>query len=134
MNNAKSKNTLIQYESYFRRFQQWCISKQFKSFPARPSVVAIFLSGLIQQGVSEAVLCSYFYSIKWYHVLHCLLNYPCDDSVIHNLMKGRKRILSNPLKKKEPMFCDVLEKIIHAFGDRDNNCDLRSVRTIAMLL
>lgn len=85
-------------------------------------MIAIFWSGLIQQGVSEAVLCSFFYSIKWYHDLHCALYNPCDDSVIQKLMEGGKRILSKPLK------------VIDLFGDREKNRDLCSVRTIAMLL
>lgn len=61
MKNTKNNNTVKQLqESYFRRFQQRCISKQIEGFPARPSVVAILLSGLIQQGVSEVVLYSFF--------------------------------------------------------------------------
>lgn len=134
MKSAKSKNTVKQYETYFKKFTQWCISKDVESFPAKSSVIAIFLSGLIQQGVSEAVLCSFFYSIKWNHDLHCAFSNPCDDSVIHSLMEGGKRILSKPIKKKEPISPDVLEKIINVYGEREQNCDLRSVRTVAMLL
>lgn len=134
MKNAKSINTVKQYEAYFKRFNQWCNSKGVTSFPARSSVIAIFLSGLIQQGVSEAVLCSFFYSIKWYHDLHCALYNPCDDSVILKLMEGGKRILSKPLKKKEPISSDILEKVIDLFGDREKNRDLCSVRTITMLI
>lgn len=37
-------------------------------------------------------------------------------------------------KKKDPITYEVSEKIIDLFGDRENNCDLRSVRTVAMLL
>lgn len=103
------------------------------SFPARSSVIAIFLSGLIQQGVSEAVLCSFFYSIKWYHDLHCALYNPCYDSVIQKLMEGVKRILSKPLKK-QPISSDILEKVIDLFGDRVKNRNFRSVRTMAILL
>lgn len=96
-------------------------------------MIAIFLSGLIQQGVSEAVLCSFFYSIKWYHDLHCALYNPCYDSIIQKLMEGVKRILSKPLKK-EPISSDILEKVIDLFGDREKNRDFRSLRTMAMLL
>ena len=60
MKNAKSKNFVKQYEAYFKRFQQWCNSKKVPSSPAKSIVVAIFLSGLIQQGVSKAVLCAFF--------------------------------------------------------------------------
>lgn len=49
-------------------------------------------------------------------------------------MEGGKRILSKPLKKKEPISSDILEKVIYLFGHREKNRDLRSVRTIAMLL
>lgn len=85
----------------------WCNSKGVTRFPARSSVIAIFLSGLIQQDVSEAVLCSFLYSIRWYHDLHCVLYNPCDNSVIRKLMEGGKRILSKPLKKKNPISSDI---------------------------
>lgn len=49
-------------------------------------------------------------------------------------MEGGKRILFKPIKKKDPITYEVLEKIIDLFGDKENNCDLRSVRTVAMFL
>lgn len=134
MKNAKSKNTVKQYEACFKRFQQWCLAKEVVCFPAKPSVVAIFLSDLIQQGVSEAVLRSSFYSIKWYHDLHCARSNPCDDRVIHTLLEGGKRILAKPVKKKEPISSEMLESIVDTLGVRENNSDLRSVRTVALLL
>ena len=49
MKNAKSKNTVKQYEACFKRFQQWCLAKEVVCFPAKPSVVAVFLVTLFNK-------------------------------------------------------------------------------------
>lgn len=48
-------------------------------------------------------------------------------------MKGGKRTLSKPLKKKEPISSDIFEKVIDLFGGEEKIRDLRSVGKIAML-
>ena len=130
---GKSDNTNKVYDAYFQKFRSWCLQHNTSYLPASVSAVAVFLSSLVQQSVSESVLFAYFYSIKWYHDLNICEN-PCDSKILHMLMEGGKRILSKSIKKKEPITPEILEKIINKYGQDQSEHNLSSVRICTFVL
>ncbi|XP_062610611.1 integrase/recombinase xerD homolog, partial [Saccostrea cucullata] len=128
---GKSDSSNKMYDTYFKKFRTWCSDHGVSHLPAAVSTVAVFLSSLVQQSVSESVLSAYFYSIKWFHDFNVCIN-PCDTKILHMVMEGGKRILSKPIQKKEPITPEILEQIINKYGDDSRKNDLLSVRVCAM--
>ncbi|KAJ8309298.1 hypothetical protein KUTeg_014172 [Tegillarca granosa] len=128
---ARSESTNKKYDSYFLKFEKWCILNSFMSLPASVPAVSLFICGLIQQGVSYAVLESYFYSINWFHKISLNSN-PCEDNLLKLVMEGGKRILGKPIMKKEPVTVDILNKLVDHFGKDENN--LINLRTCVLCL
>lgn len=129
--SARSESTNKKYDTYFLKFEKWCILNSFVSLPASVPAVSLFLCGLIQQGVSNAVLESYFYSINWFHKISLNSN-PCEDNLLKLVMEGGKRILGKPIMKKEPITVDILNKLVDHFGKDENN--LINLRTCVLCL
>lgn len=96
--------------------------------------MAVFLSSLVQEPVSESVLLAYFYSIKWYHDLNVCVNNPCGSKLLHMVMEGGKRIRCKPIQKKELITPEILEQIITKYGNDNCKRDLLCVRVCAMFL
>ncbi|KAK3090957.1 hypothetical protein FSP39_011926, partial [Pinctada imbricata] len=130
---GKSDNSNRVYDAYFKKFQHWCSSLSVSSMPASVSTVAVYLSSLVQKSVSESVLSTNFYSIKWHHDISLCAN-PCDSKILHLLMEGGKRILSKPINKKEPITPEILKKIVEKYGQDANKNNLSHVRICSMFL
>lgn len=108
-------STNRKYEVYFKKFKEWCVRNTVNYSPASVASVAIYISGLVQQSVSESVLLAHFYSIKWFHDFNLLEN-PCVHKMIILMMEGSKRILSRPASKTEPITAEYLKHIVQKFG------------------
>jgi integrase len=91
---------------------------------ATSATVPIYIGGLIQQGISVAILDSSFYAIKWYHDFY-FENNPCSNKLLSLILEGGKRLLSKPVCKKDPITPDILQRIIAVFGDRNDVSKLR---------
>ncbi|CAG2256304.1 unnamed protein product [Mytilus edulis] len=62
--SSKAISTNKKYDVYFKKFKEWCITYKVIPLPASVSSVAVYISGLVQQSVSESVLLAHFYNIK----------------------------------------------------------------------
>ncbi|CAG2228960.1 unnamed protein product [Mytilus edulis] len=129
--SSKAISTNKKYDVYFKKFKEWCMTYKVIPLPASVSSVAVYISGLVQQSVSESVLLAHFYSSKWYHDFSLVYN-PCEDKLIQMMIEGAKRILSKPVLKKEPITADHLQKIVDKIGS--DRAHLPNVRICAMML
>ncbi|CAG2214886.1 unnamed protein product [Mytilus edulis] len=127
---SKSENTLKKYKGYFKRFKYWCLKYNLPFLPTTVCTVAIYLNYLIQSGVSTAVLNAAYYSIKWEHDLN-LYDSILNDKLLDMVLEGGIRLLSKPLKRKEPITPTILKSIIAKFDKNDN---LPGLRIFAMML
>jgi hypothetical protein len=57
---------------------------------------------------------SNFYAVKWYHDMH-LFNDRCSNKLVNIVLEGGKRILSKPIKKKEPITADIIHKLFNFY-------------------
>ncbi|XP_052090178.1 uncharacterized protein LOC127726763 [Mytilus californianus] len=129
--SSKAISTNKKYDVYFKKFKEWCVTYKVIPLPASVSSVAVYISGLVQQSVSESVLLAHFYSIKWYHDFNLVYN-PCEDKLIQMMIEGAKKILGKPILKKESITADHLQKIVDKIGiDRSH---LPNVRICTMML
>ena len=98
--------------TYFSKFKSWCKQFNLEFLPAKASTATTYLTRLIQSGCSVSVLNSNFYAVMWYHDMH-LFNDPCSNKLVNNVLEGGKRMLSKPIKKKEPITADIIHKLFH---------------------
>lgn len=131
--SGKSEKTNKLYDAYFQKFKKWCAGNGVSYLPASVSTVAVFLSSLVQQAVSDSVLSAYFYSIKWNHDANICTN-PCETKILQLIMEGGKRILCKPVQKKEPITPEILEKLVNKYGNDNVKNDLSCVRICTMFL
>lgn len=111
---SKSDATNKKYDSCFSKFKSWCRQFNLEYLPAKASTVTIYLTSLIQSGCSVSVLNSNFYAVKWYHDMH-LFNDRCSNKLVNIVLEGGKRILSKPIKKKEPITADIIHKLFNFY-------------------
>ena len=70
-------------------------------FPASSVHVSLFFLSLIQGSASCSTIEEVHYGVKWVHDLAGLPG-PCNSSLVLPLKESAKRLLSIPVKKKEP--------------------------------
>ena len=125
-----SLTQLTRTMTYFSKFKSWCRQFNLEYLPAKASTVTIYLTSLIQSGCSVSVLNSNFYAVKWYHDMH-LFNDRCSNKLVNIVLEGGKRILSKPIKKKEPITADIIHKLFNFYK---NNLALYNSRSLCMFL
>ena len=61
---SRSENTVKKYYYSFKKWQEFCSNKRFKSLPAEHIYVAIYLTELLDLNCSVHTISSAIYSIK----------------------------------------------------------------------
>ena len=101
---SKADSTARKYEKGFNTWRKW--ASQFKEiviFPASSVHVSLFFLSLIHESASCSTIDEVHYGLKWVHDLAGLPD-PCNSLLALPLIESAKRLLSIPVKKKEP--CD----------------------------
>ena len=87
--------------------------------------VSLFFLSLIQESVSCSIIDEVHYGLKWFHDLAGQLD-PCNSPVVIQLLESAKRILSVPVKKKEPVTPEVIQRLVAYYGSASASlADLR---------
>ena len=105
---SKADSTARKYEKGFNKWRIW--ASQFKEiviFPASSVHVSLFFLSLIQESASCSTIDEVHYGLKWVHDLAGLPD-PCNSSLVLPLIESAKRLLSIPVKKKEPVTPEAL--------------------------
>lgn len=127
---AKSDSTNVKYLSYFKKWEQFILSKGGSALPASPIHIALYLTDLMDKRVSSSVISSTVYSIKWAHSLRNLPD-PTENLFVKNLLEASKRVLSKPVCKKEPISKDALITLCSKYADTS---DVLVIRDLCMML
>ena len=69
--------------------------------------VSLFFLSLIQDSVSSSIIDEVHYGLKWVHDLAGQPD-PCSSPVVVQLLESAKRLLSVPVKKKEPVTPEII--------------------------
>ena len=89
--------------------------KEIVIFPASSVYVSLFFVSLIQESVSCSIIDEVHYGLKWFHDLAGQPD-PCNSPVVIQLLESAKRILSVPVKKKEPVTPEVIQRLVAYYG------------------
>ncbi|MEW8546456.1 MAG: tyrosine-type recombinase/integrase [Candidatus Thiodiazotropha sp.] len=128
--SSKAENTNRKYYQHFKRFKSFCATRGYCVKPASSIHVSIYLTHLLDSGVSYNVLSASLYSIKWVHSISGLTD-PTTNSLVRSLMEAGKRLRSAPVKKKDTINSDMLKQLCDMYRDSD---DILHVRDITMIV
>ena len=113
---SKAENTTKKCERGFNAWRKW--ASQFEEiviFPASSVYVSLFFLSLIQESVSCSIVDEAHYGLKWFHNLAGQPD-PCNSPLVIQLLESAKRLLSVPVKKKEPVTPEVIQRLVAHYG------------------
>ena len=109
---SKAANTNKKYEKGFNAWRKW--GSQYKEiviFPASSVYVSLFFLSLIQDSASCSIIDEVHYGLTWVHDLAGQPD-PCSSPVVVQLLESAaKRLLSVPVKKKEPVTPEIIQSL-----------------------
>ena len=132
LKSSKAINTIRAYKSDYRDFGLFCAQNGFKSLPADPKIVSLYLTHLSTKEVKISTLKRRLVSIG---VIHKLKGHYLDTkhpSIIENIM-GIKRRKGSIQKSKKPLLINNLKQIIDVI-DTHNNEEIKKFRDRSLIL
>ena len=131
--HSKAKNTQVKYYRGFDRWRSWASKfTEVNVLPACSIYIALFVFKLIQDNVSCHIIDEVYYGIKWVHEISGYEN-PCNSPIVINILEAAKRLLSVPVKKKEPVTPEIMLSLFQRFGGSDATLsDLRLLTLCAL--
>jgi len=132
LKSSKALNTIRAYKSDYRDFGLFCVKNGFKSLPADPKIVSLYLTHLSTKDVKISTLKRRLVSIG---VIHKLKGHYLDTkhpSIIENIM-GIKRRKGSIQKGKKPLLINTLKQIIDVI-DSYNNEEIKKFRDRSLIL
>ena len=132
LRNSKSNNTIRAYKSDFKDFGAFCIKNGFKSIPADPKIISLYVTYLSAKGSKMSTLRRRLVSIG---MIHKLKGHYLDTKhpiIIENLM-GIKRRKGSYQKGKKPILINQLKAIIKLI-DNEKTEEIKKVRDKTLIL
>jgi len=132
LKSSKAMNTIRAYKSDYRDFGLFCAQNGFKSLPADPKIVSLYLTHLSTKNVKFSTLKRRLVSIG---VIHKLKGHYLDTkhpSIIENIM-GIKRRKGSIQKGKKPLLINDLKEIINVI-DSYKNAEIKKFRDRSIIL
>ena len=128
--SSRADKTNEKYRASFRKFQQFCAQKGYRSLPADPIHVTIFISNLLDQNCSFSVISSVYYAIKWVHGINDFVD-PTENGFVKNMLEAAKRLKSQPVKRNDVITSDMLVALCDQYT---GNFALTDIRDLTMIL
>jgi len=132
LKSSKAINTIRAYKSDYKDFGLFCAQNGFRSLPADPKTVSLYLTHLSTKNVKISTLKRRLVSIG---VIHKLKGHYLDTkhpSIIENIL-GIKRRKGSVQKGKKPILINNLKQIINVI-DSHNNEEIKKFRDRSIIL
>jgi len=132
LKSSKALNTIRAYKSDYKDFGLFCAQNGFRTLPADPKIVSLYLTHLSTKDVKISTLKRRLVSIG---VIHKLKGHYLDTkhpSIIENIM-GIKRRKGSIQKGKKPLLINNLKQIIDVI-DSHNNEEIKKFRDRSLIL
>ena len=132
LKNSKSNNTIRAYKSDFKDFGAFCAKNGFKTFPAEPKIVSLYMTYLSTKDLKISTLRRRLVSIG---VIHKLRGHYLDTKhpvIIENLM-GIKRKKGSFQRGKKPILISHLKSMVNVI-DNQKIEEIKKVRDKTIIL
>ena len=97
------------------RWIDWCKSYSFPPLQSNPSAVALYLTSLLDRGLSRSSILGAAYGIAWLHKKLGCPN-PVDDPLVSQTLAGFKRLMAGPSRRKQPVESHHVRALIRSYG------------------
>lgn len=114
----RAPKTVSCYVRAYQAWKKWAIQCNATTLPADPSVFALYLVHLIQQGSSVSLLNSAIYGASWVHKKSSYPE-PSDHPLVQQVAEAGRRILAKPLNRKKALEVSQVKKVISRLGQGD---------------
>lgn len=131
LTQSRADNTVKKYRSSFKYFENYCVTHGLTALPAQPISVAMYLTFLMDQGKSNNVISSVFYSVKWVHSLNDYSD-PTENNIVKQLLEASKRICSKPVHKKDTLTTEMIQSLCSLYESSSDVIDLRDLAMIIL--
>src|SRR6056300_1630392 len=132
LKSSKALNTIRAYKSDYSDFGLFCAQNGFKSLPADPKIISLYLTHLSTKNIQISTLKRRLVSIG---VIHKLKGHYLDTkhpSIIENIM-GIKRRKGSIQKGKKPLLINNLKQLINVI-DKENKSEIKKLRDRSIIL
>ena len=128
--SSKSENTFSAYKRGIKTWEHWCAKfPELQPFPTKATSVMFFITSMVQRGGSLSKTIQTFYSINFLHNITGTRN-PCKNRMVKAALESARRILSKPVKKKEPIKSKHIRQLAKILSVDSKN--LRNYRILAI--
>src|SRR5258708_24683669 len=103
--NEKAPGTRAGYAADFRLFEGWCRVRGVSALPASPETVCGYLANLAQGALMPATISRRCSAIRYAHKL-ANLESPTDKEAVRATMRGIRRTVQLPSKRKAPVLAE----------------------------
>ena len=132
LKNSKAINTVRAYRSDFKDFVAFCSKNAFKSLPADPKILSLYLTHL---AIKESKMSTLRRRLVAIGVIHKLKGHYLDTKhpiIIENLM-GISRKKGNFQRGKKPILINQLKEIINAINEEKTE-EIKKIRNKTIIL
>lgn len=128
---SKANSTVSKYAYAFKRFLLWTrkYSEITTVLPCNELYISLYLQHLLDTVKHHSVIESALYGIKWAHKLAGVTD-TCDSDIVRSVLEASKRILTRPIKKKDPVNPNIMHKLFEKFNKQGRS--LKDLRLVTM--
>jgi len=126
--NEKAPGTREGYRRDFELFKVWCSARGVDALPASAETTAGYLASLAESGLMPATIGRRVSAIRYAHKL-ANLESPTDREAVKATMRGIRRTVQLPSRRKAPVLAEVMHKMSRAAA-----LHLKGLRDRALLL
>lgn len=106
-----SEGTRRKYATCWSQFEDWCVRSGFESLPARPEVVAMYLTHRVESGCSISTVELDGSAVNAAHEAMGLES-PTRDRAVRRVMRGIRRMKGTRPKQKSPVSVRQLRQMV----------------------
>ncbi len=124
--NALTEKTAEDYRRSWERFEVWCMLRDFRSMPATPDTVKVFIGWMADNGKKVSTITKMLSTIS---KAHKTLNQesPTKSEIVQDAYKGIRRTLGVEQAQVDPVTPDQIHKICDSFDDSDEGIRNRAI-------
>lgn len=123
-----SKNTVRSYSQGLRSWNNWRkLHPEINQLPVHEFHLALYIASAIQSNQKYGRVENVYCGLNWLHKALDLPN-PCESTMVQVLKEAAKRLLSKPVRKKEPISPHDLKRLVNHLKDGS----LIDLRTLAV--
>ena len=127
---AKASSTTNKYIASWTKWENWANSKnRIHTIPAAPFHLTLYIIHLSATSEAKTAADAFAASIKWVHS-RAPISY--GHPMFKLALQGYKRLHATPVKRKEPISSNILEKLLVSHGHP--TATLTDLRTLFICL